>query len=62
VLFLERGNKMNIVEAKAIVGNQPTWALQNMIKALQLLPWRNTAEDIERLEAAKIVIKERRKK
>lgn len=53
---------MNIVEAKAIVGNQPTWALQNMIKALQLLPWRNTAEDIERLEAAKIVIKERRKK
>jgi len=53
---------MSIEEAKKIVGNQPTWALKNMVKALNMLPWRNTAEDLERLTAAKIVLKERNKK
>ena len=53
---------MNLIEAKKIVGNQPTWALQNMIKALNMLPWLNTAEDKERLVAAKVVLKERSKK
>lgn len=47
-------------EAKRIVGNQPTWALKNMVKALNMLTWMNTAEDIQRLEAAKLVIKSRR--
>ena len=59
---LERWQKMNLIEAKKIVGNQPTWALQNMIKALNMLPWLNTAEDKERLVAAKVVLKERSKK
>jgi hypothetical protein len=31
-----------------------------MVKALQMLPWRNTAEDELRLQAAKIVLKERK--
>jgi hypothetical protein len=53
---------MNIVEAKQIVGNQPTWALKNMVKALQMLPWMNTPEDEQRLIAAKVVLKERNKK
>jgi hypothetical protein len=53
---------MNLIEAKKIVGNQPTWALQNMVKALNMLPWLNTAEDLERLTAAKVVLKERKKK
>ena len=53
---------MSIEEAKKIVGNQPTWALKNMVKALQMLPWRNTVEDEQRLIAAKIVLKERNKK
>ena len=53
---------MKLEEAKKIVGNQPTWALKNMVKALNMLPWRNTAEDLERLTAAKIVLKERNKK
>jgi hypothetical protein len=35
---------MTIEEAKKIVGNQPTWALKNMVKALNMLPWLNTAE------------------
>jgi hypothetical protein len=44
---------VNLIEAKKIVGNQPTWALKNMVKALNMLPWLNTAEDELRLKAAK---------
>lgn len=51
---------MTIDQAKKIVGNQPTWALKNMVKALNMLPWLNTAEDEERLVAAKIVLKDRK--
>ena len=53
---------MNIIEAKQIVGNQPTWALKNMVKALKMLPAMNTAEDLIRLEAAKVVLKNRKAK
>ncbi len=53
---------MTIDEAKKIVGNQPTWALKNMVKALKMLPALNTVEDEIRLEAAKVVLKERNKK
>lgn len=48
---------MNYAEAKKIVGNQPTYALKNMVKALQMLTFLNTPEDWKRLEAAKIVLK-----
>lgn len=51
---------MTLDEARRIVGNQSTWALKNMVKALNMLTWRNTAEDIQRLEAAKIIIKNRK--
>ena len=51
---------MNIQQATKIVGNQPTYALQNMIKALSTLIWLNTPEDTKRLEAAKIVLHDRR--
>ena len=51
---------MTIEEAKKIVGNPPTWALKNRVKALNMLPWLNTAEDLERLAAAKIVLKDRK--
>jgi hypothetical protein len=53
---------VTIEEAKKIVGNQPTWALKNMVKALQMLPWMNTPEDEQRLIAAKVVLRERNKK
>ena len=53
---------MNLIEAKIIVGNQPTWALKNMVKALKMLPALNTAEDELNLEAAKVVLRERNKK
>ena len=53
---------MNLDEAKAIVGNQPTFALRNMIKALDMLPWLNTAADVERQAAARVVLASRRAK
>ena len=53
---------MTLEEAKKIVGNQPTWALKNMVKALKMLPAMNTAEDELNLQAAKVVLKERNKK
>jgi hypothetical protein len=56
---LKGGGVMNIIEAKKIVGNQPTWALKNMVKALKMLPALNTAEDELNLEAAKVVLKSR---
>ena len=51
---------MTLDEAKRITGNQPTWALRNMVKALEMMTWRNTAEDWQRLEAAKVILKSQR--
>jgi len=39
-------------EALQIVGkNQPTWALRNMSKALNMCAWLNTPEETRRLQA-----------
>lgn len=54
--------KMTREKAKRIVGNQATWALKNMVKALKILPLLNTSEDNERLEAAQIILRSRREK
>ena len=48
---------MTLQEAKKIVGNQPKWAIKNMVKALSLHSWHNTPEENERLEAGKLVLK-----
>ena len=53
---------MTLEEAKEIVGNQPTWALRNMVKALKMLPLMNTAQDEKRLAAAVMIIKSRKGK
>lgn len=45
---------MTIKEAWDIVGNQPKWAIRNMITALTFHSWSNTAEETKRLEAARI--------
>jgi|TARA_R110002126_G_scaffold121737_1_gene263262 hypothetical protein len=45
---------MTTEQAWKIVGNQPKWALKNMIHALNLLPALNTPDDDQRLIAAKI--------
>lgn len=48
---------MTIEEAKKIVGNQPKWALKNMVKALSIHSWWNTPEETKRLEAGKLLLK-----
>ena len=35
--------------ARSLVGNQPTWALRNTARALQLQTWRNTGVEWRRL-------------
>tara|TARA_R100001086_G_scaffold173860_2_gene95361 strand:- start:1210 stop:1446 length:237 start_codon:yes stop_codon:yes gene_type:complete len=49
--------KMTKEQAWKIIGNQPKWAIKNMIKALSLHPWKNTNEDKLRIEAGKICLK-----
>lgn len=53
---------MTLEQAKKIVGNQPNWALKNMVKALKMMPILNTAQDEERLAAALVVLKSRKGK
>ena len=48
---------MTLAEAKKIVGNQPRWAIKNMVKALSMHSWHNTLEENERLAAGKLVLK-----
>lgn len=52
--------KMSKSEAKEIVGNRATWELKNMKKALSSFPILNSEEENKRLEAVKIVLKERK--
>lgn len=51
--------KMDLKEAKEIVGNRASWELVNMKKALSMCPMLNTEEENKRLEASKIVLRER---
>lgn len=48
--------RMTVEEAKKLVGNQPTWALKNMVRALTMFRALNTEEENRRLEAAKLVL------
>ncbi len=53
-------------DAYEIVGNQPTYALRNMIHAIDLIPsWEQTGAEWvdaqERLDAAKLVLAYRRR-
>ena len=50
---------MTIKEAWKIVGNQPKWAIGNMVKALSMLPALNTPEEDLRLRAGKICLRTR---
>lgn len=38
-------------EARAILGNQPTWALRAMSRALSIHWWSNTEDDWQRAAA-----------
>ena len=51
--------KMTREEQVKLWSARPSWELQNMVKALEMLPWLNTFEDIERLEIAREILKGR---
>jgi len=52
---------MGIDEAMRLVGHQPTYALRNMVKALNSLgKFFNSEDDNKRLEASIIVLKSRK--
>ena len=42
---------MSVQEAWNIVGNQPKWAIKNMVKALGMMSAMNTKEENLRLQA-----------
>ena len=46
-----------LADAYRVVGNQPVWALRNMVRALSRLTLLNTVEDRQRLKAAKYIIR-----
>lgn len=53
---------MTLEQAQRICGNQSDTAINSMRIALQMHPWHNTADDWQRLEAAKVVLRHRRAK
>jgi len=48
---------LSVKEAWSIVGNQPRWAIKNMVKALSMCDAINTEEEELRLHAARIRLK-----
>ncbi|MEK6880127.1 MAG: hypothetical protein AABY22_10985 [Nanoarchaeota archaeon] len=53
---------MSIKQAMDILGNRADWELVRMKKALSKLPTLNTPEENERLEAVKVLLKNRKKR
>jgi len=52
--------KMSKTQAREILGDRATWELKNMKKALSSFPILNTEEENKRLEAVKVMLKERK--
>lgn len=48
---------MSVIQAWRIVGNQPRWAIKNMVRALSMFSAINTLEEKTRLQAARICLK-----
>jgi hypothetical protein len=48
---------MDKLQAIKLTGNQPSWALKNMVKALQMHSWLNTEIENQRLEAGLFLMK-----
>ena len=48
---------MTLEQARKIVGNQPMFALRNMVKAIKMCPWLNTEADLERMKAAQLILR-----
>jgi hypothetical protein len=51
---------MTLEEAIKIVSPGDPY-LKNMVKALQMCPWLNTEEDSKRLQAAKLILRNKKR-
>jgi hypothetical protein len=51
---------MNARRAVKLIGDQPMWAIKNMVTALGSMSLMNSAEENERLEAARWAIANQR--
>ena len=51
-----------LAQSYQVVGNQPLWAIRNMVTALSRCTALNTPDDNERLKAARYILKHRGKK
>lgn len=56
----ENKNQMTLEEAITLVSPGDPF-LKNMVKALEMLPLLNSEEDNKRLEAAKLILKNRKR-
>jgi len=52
---------MSLDQAKQILGDRSEWELKHMIKALTMFQILNTPEDNLRREAARVILKHKRK-
>lgn len=50
---------MTLEEAKILVGNQRRSEVKKMVRALQMHPWLNRADDKLRLEAGQLILRHR---
>ena len=48
---------MSVIQAWKIIGNQPRWAIKNMVKARGMFAAIHTPEETRRLRAARICLK-----
>lgn len=48
---------MDISTAYSIVGDQPVYAIRNMVKALHMCEWLNTESDLQRRIAGQYVLR-----
>lgn len=56
---LREPETLTLAEACDRIGNQPTWALKNMIRALSTLRMLNTPEEEQNLRAAQMIVHHR---
>jgi hypothetical protein len=48
---------MNMKTAYSLVGDQPVYAIRNMVKALHLCEWLNTESDLQRRIAGQYILR-----
>lgn len=52
---------MTLEQARAIIGNRAAWEVQAIARALSLHQWLNTPEESQRLKAARVILRARKK-